>query len=160
MGEWWEREEAKKRVKGSTRQNINLYVNRAKAGGLEAILVVMLVGVAIKHQEVVFPINWGSVQIRKCNPWKLWTPVVKHSGGLVGGLWPPHFHFGKKNRRARGTREKKEGGSEWPVRHFFFYYYHSQNHCIPLSQRCRGILSDWRRKGPIDCWGLAPLSKR
>lgn len=54
MGEWWEREEAKRRVKGSTQQNINLYVNRAKAGGLEAILVVMLVGVAIKHQEVVF----------------------------------------------------------------------------------------------------------
>lgn len=57
MGEWWEREEAKKRVKASTRQNINLYVNRTKAGGLEAALVVMLLGVAIKHQEVVVPIN-------------------------------------------------------------------------------------------------------
>lgn len=33
-----------KRVKGSTRQNINLYVNRTKAGGLEAALVVMLMG--------------------------------------------------------------------------------------------------------------------
>lgn len=44
MGEWWEREQAKKRVKASARQNINLYVNRTKAGGLEAALVVFLLG--------------------------------------------------------------------------------------------------------------------
>lgn len=61
MGEWWERErereDARKRVKGSTRQNINLYVNRTKAWGLGAALAVMLVGVIVKRQEVVIPIN-------------------------------------------------------------------------------------------------------
>lgn len=42
-----EREEGK-RVKASTRQNINLYVKRNKAGGLEAALAVVLSGVAIR----------------------------------------------------------------------------------------------------------------
>lgn len=42
-----EREEGK-RVKASTRQDINLYVKRNKAGGLEAALAVVLSGVAIR----------------------------------------------------------------------------------------------------------------
>lgn len=44
-------------MKASTRQNINLYVKRNKAGGVEAALAVVLSGVAIRLQEVVFPIN-------------------------------------------------------------------------------------------------------
>lgn len=57
MGEWWkrEREEARKRVKASTRQNINLYVNRTEARGLEAALVVRLVGGGYKASRGGLP---------------------------------------------------------------------------------------------------------
>lgn len=44
MGEWWSSEVAKRRVKAVTQQKINLYVNRNKAGGLEAAFVVMRLG--------------------------------------------------------------------------------------------------------------------
>lgn len=44
-------------MKASTRQNINLYVDKNEAGGLEAALAAVLSGVAIRLREVVFPIN-------------------------------------------------------------------------------------------------------
>ena len=70
-----EREEAKKRVKGSTRQNINLYVNRTKAGGLEAALVVILVGGGHKASRGGLP-----YELRICANKEL-KPVVAVNAG-------------------------------------------------------------------------------
>lgn len=96
-----ERKKARNRVKGSTRQNINLYVNRTKArgswGGFSADAAR---GVIIKPQEVVFFLNCGSVQKRKWNPWNQWTPVCQARWWAGRRSLTPSFSFlGRKEKR-------------------------------------------------------------
>lgn len=114
-----EREEGK-RVKASTRQNINLYVNGNKAGGLEAASAVMLSGVAIRLREVVFPINWGSVQIEK------WNPRKARNAGCQAQCWagrrsltppPRRLHLWKKAEEQKRPERKEmvAARDEWAV---------------------------------------------
>lgn len=103
------RERTEKRVKASTRQNINLYVNRNKAGGLEAALAVLPSGVAVGLWEVVLPINWGSVQ-KEVEPAesrkrRLSSTVLGWSEVSDPPPLLPRLHLWKKTEEQKDPRE-------------------------------------------------------